>query len=69
MMQLTKKQEEASGRLLASHADNRIFWSDDGKIAEVMTTGIAGGLDKALKGHSIHITPKGVFRTFSEAAM
>jgi hypothetical protein len=34
-----------------------------------MTTGIAGGLDKALKGHSIHITPKGVFRTFSEADM
>ena len=33
-MQLTKKQEEASGRLLASHADNRIFWSDDGKIAK-----------------------------------
>jgi len=34
-----------------------------------MTTGIAGGLDKALKGHSIHITPKGVFRTFSETDM
>jgi len=36
---------------------------------QVMTTGIAGGLDKALKGHSIHITPKGVFRTFSETDM
>jgi len=38
-------------------------------LYEVMTTGIAGGLDKALKGHSIHITPKGVFRTFSETDM
>lgn len=34
MMQLTKKQQEASERLVAAHADNRIFWSDDGKIAE-----------------------------------
>lgn len=34
MMQLTKKQEEASGRLLAGHGDNRIFWNDNGKIAK-----------------------------------
>lgn len=34
MTQLTKKQQEASGRLVDAHADNRIFWSDDGKIAK-----------------------------------
>jgi Zn-dependent metalloprotease/subtilisin-like proprotein convertase family protein len=34
MTQLTKKQEEASGRLLKDGADNRIFWSDNGKIAK-----------------------------------
>lgn len=33
-MQLTKKQEEASGRLLTGGAENRIFWSDSGKIAK-----------------------------------
>ncbi len=33
-MRLTKKQQEASGRLLTGGAENRIFWSDSGKIAK-----------------------------------
>ncbi|RJX29385.1 MAG: hypothetical protein C4531_10690 [Desulfurivibrio sp.] len=33
-MRLTKKQEAASGRLLIDGAENRIFWSDNGRVAK-----------------------------------
>ena len=31
-MQLTNKQQQATERLLAAAPENRIFWSDDGRI-------------------------------------
>jgi hypothetical protein len=64
--ELLRNRDKYEARIYPNKPDRK---PGTGDIEKVMTTGIAGGLDKALKGHSIHITPKGVFRTFSEADM